>query len=515
MNIKLWNFYKASDRGKKAIDLFNPETEDLEKSITELFAYAKKWGVDDNSDTVLWCYDNFTVNFITDGFDKKLENVSREVFAEFVENFYVEEADFSGEEVKYIGRVIAPKEDYRWKANLIDMLSIYLYYSYEFFKPIFNKLRFDIIQQNCDALGLELPPIPRSKDYKDYLMYYYDICEAFKAFQDKYELSDAEFCACLYDYAPMLVDDKQVPELPKPVNVWLTGASGGDFDILDELGQGDNSGNPSLVWACNERTKRGDIVVIYCLSPRSYIHSIWRARTDGIFNPFDYYHCRVNVCEGVKIPPITSKELKADPYFSQVPIVRKNLQGIKGTEFTAQDYSELIRFVRQKGGDISALPKLFESGNVNFGELKIEKDVEEKILIPFLEKIGYTSDDWSRQLSQKAGRKEKAIPDFVFFPRGEKHFENAPMLIEAKFDMSLITEQQKAFAQALSYSRMLRSSIMGICDKERIILYKVDKDGASNRNQPLYENHWETIYSDEIEGAKLKQLIGRDVVKNM
>ncbi len=515
MNIKMWDFYKKSEQGMTVIKLFNPETEDYAKSITDLFAYAKKWGVDDNSDTVLWCYDHFTVNFITDGFDKKLENVSREVFAEFVENFYVEEADFSGEEVKYIGRVIAPKEDYRWKANLIDMLSIYLYYSYEFFKPIFNKLRFDIIQQNCDALGLELPPIPRSKDYKDYLMYYYDICEAFKAFQDKYELSDAEFCACLYDYAPMLVDDKQVPELPKPVNVWLTGASGGDFDILDELGQGDNSGNPSLVWACNERTKRGDIVVIYCLSPRSYIHSIWRARTDGIFNPFDYYHCRVNVCEGVKIPPITSKELKADPYFSQVPIVRKNLQGIKGTEFTAQDYSELIRFVRQKGGDISALPKLFESGNVNFGELKIEKDVEEKILIPFLEKIGYTSDDWSRQLSQKAGRKEKAIPDFVFFPRGEKHFENAPMLIEAKFDMSLITEQQKAFAQALSYARMLRSSLMGICDKERIILYKVDKDGASNRNQPLYENHWETIYSDEIEGAKLKQLIGRDVVKDM
>ncbi len=515
MNTKLWNFYKISDNGKQAIDLFNPETEDLEKSITELFVYAKQWGVDDNSGTVLWCYDQFTANFTTDGFDEKLKDISREVFAEFVENFYVEEVDFSGDEVKYTGRVIAPKEDYRWKANIIDMLSIYLYYNFDFFKPIFNKLRFDIIQQNCDALGLDLPPIPRSKDYKDYLMYYYDICEAFKAFQDKYELSDAEFCACLYDYAPMLVDDKQVSEMPKPVNVWLTGASGGDFDILDELGQGDNSGNPSLVWACNERTKRGDIVVIYCLSPRSYIHSIWRARTDGIFNPFDYYHCRVNVCEDVKIPPITSKELKADPYFSQVPIVRKNLQGIKGTELTAQDYSELILFVKQKGGDISTLPKLFESGKVNFGELKIEKDVEEKILIPFLEKIGYTSDDWSRQLSQKAGLKEKAIPDFVFFPRGEKHFENAPMLIEAKYDMSLITEQQKAFAQALSYSRMLRSSIMGICDKERIILYTVNNDGASNRNQPLYENHWETIFSDEIEGAKLKQLIGRDVVKNM
>ena len=516
MNTKMWDFYKKSEQGKKAIGLFNPEVEDLGKGITELFEYAKQWGVDDDSGTVLWCYDQFAVNFESDGFEEKLQNVSREVFADFVENFYVEEADFSDEKkVKYTGRVVAPKEDYRWKANIVDVLSIYLYYNYRFFKPIFNKFRFDIIQQNCDAIGIELPPIPRSKDYKDYLLYYYDICVAFNEFQEANKMTDAELCACLYDFAPMFVDEKVVSELPKPVNVWLTGASGGDFDILDELGKGDNSGNPNLVWACNERTRRGDIVIIYCLSPRSYIHSIWRAKTNGIFNPFDFYHCRVNVCEGIKIPPITSKELKADEYFSQVPIVRKNLQGIKGTEFTAQDYSELLRFVEQKGGDVSVLPKLFEKGKVNFGEIKIEKDVEEKILIPMLQKLGYSESDWTRQLSLKAGRNEKAIPDFVFFAKGDRHFENAPMLIEAKFDMSLITEQQKAFAQALSYSRMLRSSIMVICDKERIILYKVDKNGSSNRNQPLYENHWETIFSDEIEGAKLKHLIGRDVVKGM
>ena len=39
-----------------------------------------------------------------------------------------------------------------------------------------------------------------------------------------------------------------------------------------------------------------------------------------------------------------------------------------------------------------------------------------------LKRLGYTESDWTRQLSQKAGRKEKAIPDFVFFPKGEKHF---------------------------------------------------------------------------------------------
>ena len=141
--------------------------------------------------------------------------------------------------------------------------------------------------------------------------------------------------------------------------------------------------------------------------------------------------------------------------------------------------------------------------------------MEEQILIPMLEKLGYTSADWTRQLSQKAGRKEKAIPDFVFFPKGEKHFENAPMIIDAKLDMAPVQELQKAFNQALSYARMLRSSIMGICDKERLILYKVNKNGSADRNNPLFEDHWASIYSDPDVGAALNHLIGKEVIKDM
>lgn len=518
MNTRMWNFYKDSEKGKKTIKLFETgiDTEDYEKTIRPIIENAEQWGEHSDVGDIVYFYILIELKFEAfAGLSKKCNEHTRESFSEFAEMFEIEELKSEGGEYVFSGRFYAANNDFRRKTAYMEPLSLFLYYNFKFYKPIFLIQKFDIIQQNCDALGLELPPIPRTNDYKAYFMYYYDICEAFNKFQELYGLTDAEFCACLYDFAPMLIEETSESELPKPINVWLTGADPLDFKLLDELGKGDNSSNPHLIWACNERTRRGDIVVIYCRTPRSYIHSIWRARTGGIFNPFDYYHCRANVCEGIRVPEITSKDLKADPYFSNVPIVRKNLQGINGVELTAQDYSELLRFIEQKGGDISTLPKLFESGKVNFGELKIEKDVEEKVLIPFLEKIGYSEADWTRQLSLKAGRNEKAIPDFAFFATGERHFESAPMLIEAKFDMSLITEQQKAFSQALSYARMLRSSIMGICDKERLILYKVDKNGAADRSRPLYENHWETIYSDAIEGAKLKQLIGRDVVKNL
>lgn len=516
MNIKMWNFYKDSEKGKNAIKIFEPESEDsFDNVMTNLAEHMQKLGCMFSADDMIYSYYQIRANFeAVEEFADLRDN--RESFAEFIEIFDLEEAEFTETETKFTGRVFFPKDNFRAKACLVETLSVFLYYNYKFYKPVFFSTNFNVIQQNCDAIGLELPPIPRTNDYRAYMMYYYDICEAFNKFQEQYGLSDAEFCACLYDFAPMQVDDTVVEaELPKPINVWLTGGAPDDFETLDGLGKGDNSGNPNLIWACNERTRRGDIVVMYCRSPRSYIHSIWRARTSGFFNPFDYYHCRAHLCDGIRVPNITSKDLKDDSYFSQIPIVRKNLQGINGWELTAQDYSELLRFIEQKGGDTSTLPKLFESGKVNFGELKLEKDVEEKILIPFLQKIGYSDADWTRQLSLKAGRNEKAIPDFAFFPQGDRHFESAPMLIEAKYDMSLITEQQKAFSQALSYVRMLRSSIMGICDKERLVLYKVDKNGASDRNKPIYENHWETIYSDAVEGAKLKQLIGRDVVKDL
>ena len=120
-----------------------------------------------------------------------------------------------------------------------------------------------------------------------------------------------------------------------------------------------------------------------------------------------------------------------------------------------------------------------------------------------------------KKLQEKAGRGLKAIPDFVFFPKGEKHFASAPMVIEAKLDMSSIAEQRNAFSQGLSYARMLRSSIMGICDKERLILYRVNKNGIADRNSPLFEEHWLSIYGDAEVGVKLNQLIGREVIAKM
>jgi hypothetical protein len=56
---------------------------------------------------------------------------------------------------------------------------------------------------------------------------------------------------------------------------------------------------------------------------------------------------------------------------------------------------------------------------------------------------------------------------------------------------------------------------MAICDKERLVVFAVDDNGSADRNNPVFEEHWANIYGDELIGAKLKQLIGKDVVKTM
>ena len=94
-------------------------------------------------------------------------------------------------------------------------------------------------------------------------------------------------------------------------------------------------------------------------------------------------------------------------------------------------------------------------------------------------------------------------------------FENAPFVIEAKYDMSSVLEQQKAFSQCLSYARMLHSKLMGICDKERILIYKVSNLGEADRSNPIFENHWKSVYSDNIIGIKLKKIIGAEIVREI
>ena len=512
MNNKIWNFYKQSDEYRRLVSVFNPDEKDNPNAIEAIFQYAVELGNDKEYDYLISNYDAIEVNFFCQGYEF-VDDFSREDFEEFVNTFEIRDYNIEDNgEVQLLDgdtNIIVRKQDYRLKASMVDALSTFLYLNHPYFKPILLGTRFNIIQHNCEELGIDIPPFPKAHDYKAALMWYYDLCSVFNEFQNGFGMTEPEFCVCLYGLASSLRDDVEKKDLPKPINVWLTGASKGDVNSLEKSMDNDT------LWACNENTRRGDIVVLYALSPHSCIHSIWRADSEGTFNPFDYYQNRTRLTDGIKVSRVSLKELKDDSEFGKLPMLNNNLQGINGKRLPSWAYSALLRMIAAKGDDVSKIPVLYETKGWDPGKMESEHDVEERILIPFLHDLGYEDSDWSRQLRMKSGRKEeREIPDFVFFPHGERQFENAPLLIEAKWHMRSEKDRNDAYRQALSYARMLQAPIFGICDEERLIIFEQQRNGNFNYSSPSFEAHWAAIAGDADVHNDLMRLIGATVIKS-
>ncbi len=416
-------------------------------------------------------------------------------------------------------------KDKRKIARLIPETSLALYLMFpewDAFPVLFNQQYYEFVER-CGIMGITLPKIPLQRNPEERIHYYADVCECLANFRDEYELSNAQVCAILYGYAAEVREDSK-PEakhdLPSPTRIWLTGASKGDV----KSGYVDKE---ESVWACNEQTKVGDIVVLYALSPYSKIHSVWRAVADGNVNPFDYYCNRAVVGQRILVPDVTFHDLKNDPEMSQVPIVRKDLMGINGVELSYHDYQNLLRMFQDKGMDISLLPNL-EAPKVldEDANIKLEQDVSDNILVPILTRLGYSDtkgEDWIPELKLKAGRdketEEKGSiprPDFTFFAKElGPGIYTAPLVIECKFDMANNNEFQSAFFQAVSYARLLNSDIMGVCDKHVLRLYKKNKNGNFHMDDALFDAKWTEINTNSEVFNKLVKLIGRDTIYKM
>jgi hypothetical protein len=516
MNKNIWNLYKDSQRGKEAIALFtfDDKKDELKKKIGDISKKYKEYLGGVNADTYFLRNCALVINSIYADkiFLEKDENVS-EYFTRLIDNLEIchVEKNSAGELIrKENKRPLILQKEYKTFCSILSEISLILYLNCDlFFFPVLFREQFDVFMKILDVLNIPMPELPTKSDKRGRLLLYNELNKNITKFAEANNLTTQETCACIYDFAFMLLDaEKASIDLPEPTNIWLTGGSKEDYKTFLE----NPIGGAKSVWTCNENTKRGDIIIIYVVSPYSCIQSIWRADIDGVYTPFNYYNSRTRTTNGIVIPLITLKELKADSYFSKLPIVRKNFQGVNGIQFSAASYKELQRLLENKGFDVSVLPKLYNP-DLNFVEdLKNEKDVEEKLLIPLLKKIGYSETDWARQLSQKAGRKEKAIPDFVFLPKGEIHFQNAPMIIEAKFNMSSNIERTKSYNQALSYARLMKSSIFGICDRDRLIIYK-EENNYFDRFKPIFEKHWLNINDAEI-FVQLKLLIGKGIIES-
>ena len=106
-------------------------------------------------------------------------------------------------------------------------------------------------------------------------------------------LSQYELYAFLYDFAPKYIGGKDsyiIKDLPEPHSAYFIGASESDR-----------------------------------------------------FDPFFFYYRCVYISSPVGIKPFSLAEIKKDPVFKELPIVRKNMQGINGVELKPSVYNYLVK----------------------------------------------------------------------------------------------------------------------------------------------------------------------------
>ena len=145
-------------------------------------------------------------------------------------------------------------------------------------------------------------------------MYYADVNDGLQEFRHAHGLSPAEFVVFLYDFAPGVIRAEQDPELPPPTRVWLTkGGIGGnrDFETVDAA-----DSSTIATWQGNIETRRGDIILMRCVSPRAYLHSLWRAVDNGFADPFFSYYGTIRFGSCIKVPPVPFREFAADKILS-------------------------------------------------------------------------------------------------------------------------------------------------------------------------------------------------------
>lgn len=485
-NNYVWNLYRSSSAGMAAIkrDVSEhalPESRRHPPFHTELFFLEVEAG-------------NFVENGSTGTDLVDLRKLVCELpdhptitNAEEAEAYFVEIADKGlswtfDEDGKTFEAIFAGGKDdvdgYVEVINAVDGLTSGLHDVYpEFFLPYLFQRRFDLLERICRAFDISLPELPGKLQKRERAMYYLAINRVIQNFRQNHGLSPQELNAFLYDFAPNNITIPDGGPLPQPSRVWFViGGVGknGDFEYLDAA-----ETDAISYWQGNLETRRGDIVLMWCASPRSYLHSVWRALDEGFIDPYFHYYTMIRVGNHVKIAPLSFSEFSKHPLLGTKPSVKAHFQGRSGTAISLEEYSAICDLLREKRFDVSQLPSPPDVREFPAIDIENERGVELNLLEPLLRNLGHSENDWVRQLSVRMGRGERNYPDYVLGCDPRPGEESGAAIIECKFDIDSKKELKETFIQAKSYALRLQASILVLAARRGLWVYTQRADGFS------------------------------------
>lgn len=353
-----------------------------------------------------------------------------------------------------------PKEVFSYFSGSVAYFTTFLSVELpELFIPYYFKYNFNIFEKIAQEFDINIPELPPKKDYLGRFFYYGEICKSLYDFREAHNMSPYELCAFLYDFAPKYVggiDSYIIKDIPVAKSAYFIGGSKDDAFLSEDE-------DVITPWQCNPDTMAGDAIVMYLKSPISAIDSVWRSVSVGFNDPFFYYYRCTYIANPQKINRVYQKTLKRDPVFKELPIVKKNMQGINGVELFPSVYNHLLNIAK------SNLPRLEFTINNNDMVLSSEEDMENKLIKPFLKELGYNESDYRQQLRIEIGNHNHAlIPDFVIHPIVSKGHQSDDFLIEAKLSIPSNKILEETKTQSRGYAKLLNAKYSIIAAKEGI-----------------------------------------------
>ena len=469
-----WLDYKDGRRGQKTIPEFE-KAASVDVTLDEQLAIIKR--IDPN----------FIENFGEK--DEKWLSNNLESFYNDLTSFTFSEIPTTIEEAKDFYEGYTTMVDSSYKESVVNNLQITLnLYAIcpKFFFPNLFVMNFIALQKFFDKYSLTLPEIPSRTDWKGRCMYYMEICKIVYQFRIDNELSPAELCALMFEYAQGHVDVKE-EALPEPSQAWLIGGTSGDGEINANY----------RFWQANPDTKRGDILIHYEKYPIKAITAVWRAEENGIVDPLFYYYSNTYAGHKMDVPHITLDELKNDEFFRNPlspvgKLINKNFQGVNGWTVSGEDYKHFLDLWKAKGYDTSKLPKLYAPELPDGVIIVHESDVSNQLLRPTLNSMGWKEGvDYKPEVHFKAGRGSAKRPDFCLHVTGEGDDLEAKVIFECKLYMKNGKEIESNFTQGRSYAKWGNAQVLVLCDKVQILVYE-RHNGSFDRNK-FKKFYWKEV----------------------
>ena len=470
----LWSNFLETERGKTLVDFFSNYNANIKNQM----------GLDTFRGILQ------SIGFEISMFDDQIikERFERILFnSELLQKSIIEEPGFSMDIRDFDSFEKLYKELLSWTIegddkNLMPLfdiddiqdLSEELYFLFpEYCFPYYYTFLYFMLKAIIEEFGVFPPAVPKKADNEERMLHYLELCRSLYDFRVRFGMTEHELPAFLYGFAVEVACKHELSdELPAPRKAYFVGGgkNAEGIDASVDYSFLDTAVSTTITrWQGNVNTQPGDIIVMYCLSPRSCIHSIWRAVTPGFVDPFFGFYNTIYMGMPITVEPITLKELKTDEVLSQMPLVRANMQGINGREINKAFYDRILMLLEQKGTSLEALPLLAE-GHAPDTALFSERDVEQKKLEPLLKELGYDESDWKRQVQIRAGRGRRVVADYVVFPRGDGDDVSGHWLWEAKLTIPNNKQLKEDFGQALSYALLLRCKGLGLASEQGVWL---------------------------------------------